>query len=350
MIVAHLDLDAFFAAVEELEQPELRTKALIVGGDPHGRGVVMTANYEARKFGIHSAMSSAEAVRRCPHALFVPPRHSVYRDYSQAVWSTVRGVVPTVERTGLDEGYLDVGEVATDFLQARKVAEAVQTSVRASTSLTCALGVSTSKVVAKIASDCRKPGGLTVVPAGAEAAFLAPFAVRRLPGIGPRAEQRLIAAGVDTIGALAVLEDAELKRLLPGSVGRVLRDRARGIDPRTLELSSERISISVENTFERDLTDRAQLYDELRRMAERVAEHLARNGQTARTVTTKLRYSDFSIRSRSTSLRVGIDDGVRIGELACGLLDRALTDRPGALRLVGVGVSGLASHRQLALV
>src|ERR671931_2047843 len=181
LIVAHLDLDAFFAAVEELENPELRTKPLVVGGDPHGRGVVATANYEARKFGIHSAMSCAEALRRCPHAVFVPPRHPVYRDYSQAVWSTVRGVVPTAERTGLDEGYLDVGEVAVDFLEARKVAEAVQTSVRASTSLTCALGVSTSKVVAKIASDCRKPGGLTVVPAGAEAAFLAPFAVRRLP-------------------------------------------------------------------------------------------------------------------------------------------------------------------------
>jgi DNA polymerase IV len=350
MIVAHLDLDAFFAAVEELEQPELRTKALIVGGDPHGRGVVMTANYEARRFGIHSAMSSAEALRRCPHAVFVPPRHSVYRDYSQAVWSTVRGVVPTVDRTGLDEGYLDVGEIAADFLQARKVAEAVQTAVRAATSLTCALGVSTSKVVAKIASDVRKPGGLTVVPAGAEPEFLAPFPVRRLPGIGPKAEERLLAAGVETIGALASLGDADLKRLLPGSVGRVLRDRACGIDPRPLELSTERISISVENTFERDVADRPQLHSELRRMAERVAEYLARNGQTARTVTTKVRYADFSIRSRSTSLRVGIDDPVRIGELACALLDRALTDRPGALRLVGVGVSGLATHRQLALV
>src|SRR4051794_19002023 len=151
MIVAHLDLDAFFAAVEELESPELRTKPLIVGGDPHGRGVVMTANYEARRFGIHSAMSSAEALRRCPQALFVPPRHAVYRQYSQAVWSTVRGVVPTVERTGLDEGYLDLGEVARDFLQARRVAEAVQTAVGAGTSLGCSLGVSTSKVVAKIA-------------------------------------------------------------------------------------------------------------------------------------------------------------------------------------------------------
>ncbi len=216
LIVAHLDLDAFFAAVEELENPELRTKPLIVGGDPHGRGVVATANYEARTFGIHSAMSCAEALRRCPHAVFVRPRHSVYREYSQHVWETVRGVVPTVERTGLDEGYLNVGEVAADFLAARKVAEAVQTAVRAATSLTCALGVSTSKVVAKIASDFRKPGGLTVVPAGTEARFLEPFPVRRLPGVGPKAEERLVAAGIETIGALAALEDADLKRLLSG--------------------------------------------------------------------------------------------------------------------------------------
>src|ERR671927_1937170 len=190
MILAHLDLDAFFAAVEELENPELRSRPLVVGGDPHGRGVVATANYEARRYGIHSAMSAAEALRRCPHALFVRPRHTVYRDYSRAVWESVRGIVPTVERTGLDEGYLDVGEVAGDFLEARALAEAVQTSVRAATSLTCSLGVSTSKVVAKVASDARKPGGLTVVPAGSEAAFLASFAARRLPGVGPKAEAR----------------------------------------------------------------------------------------------------------------------------------------------------------------
>ena len=350
LIVGHLDLDAFFAAVEELENPELRTKPLVVGGDPHGRGVVATANYEARKFGIHSAMSCAEALRRCPHAVFIPSRHSLYREYSRHVWDTVRGVVPTVEKTGLDEGYLDVGEVAEDFLAARKVAEAVQTAVRAATSLTCALGVASSKVVAKIASDYRKPGGLTVVRPGSEARFLAPFDVRRLPGVGPKAEQRLVGAGAATIGALAELADADLKRLLPGSVGRVLRDRARGIDPRGLELQTERNSISVENTFERDLTDRAQLHAELRRMADQVAKHLQETGRVARTVSTKVRYTDFSIRSRSTSLRVGIDAGEQIGELACGLLDRALTDRPGALRLVGVGVSGLATHRQLALV
>ena len=350
MIVAHLDLDAFFAAVEELEQPELRAKPLVVGGDPHGRGVVATANYAARKYGIQSAMSCAEALRRCPHAVFLRPRHRLYKEYSRAVWAVVREVVPTVERTGMDEGYLDVGEVADDFSHARAVAEAVQAAVRGATSLTCSLGVSTSKVVAKIASDRRKPGGLTVVPAGREAAFLAPFPIRRLPGVGPRAEERFRRAGVETIGALAALDDEQLKRLLPGKLGPLLRDRARGIDSRPLETSSETISISTEETFERDVSDRDQLYAEIRQMAERVAERLAASSQTARTVTTKVRYSDFSIRSRSTSLPVGIDDGARIGELACSLLDRALADRAGALRLVGVGVSGLESHRQLALV
>jgi DNA polymerase-4 len=295
-------------------------------------------------------MSCAEARRRCPHAIFVRPRHSVYREYSQEVWSAVRDVVPTVERTGLDEGYLDLGEVAANFSEARALAEAVQTSVRGATRLTAAMGVATSKVVAKIASDRRKPGGLTIVPPGREATFLAPFDVRRLPGVGPRSEARLRAAGLETIGALAALTDPELRQLLPGKVGVLLRDRARGIDPRPLETTSERISISTEETFERDIADRDRLKDELRRMATGLAKHLRKKGETARTVTTKVRYPDFAIRSRSTSLPVGTDDPERIGELACQLLDRALDDRPGPLRLVGVGVSGFEPHRQLALV
>jgi DNA polymerase-4 len=348
-IVAHLDLDAFYAAVEELENPELRTKPLVVGGDPRGRGVVATANYVARRYGIHSAMSAAEAIRRCPQAVFVRPRHSLYREYSRHVWSTVRGIVPTFEQTGLDEGYLDLGEVARDFLEGRVVAEAVRTAVRAATSLTCSLGVASCKVAAKVGSDARKPGGLVVVAPGREAAFLAPFDVRRLPGVGPKAEERLRVAGIETVGRLAALDDDELRRLLPGSVGALLRDRARGVDPRRLELDAERVSISVENTFERDLVDRERLHDELRGMAAEVAESLRRSGQTARTVTTKLRYDDFSIRSRSTSLEVGIDDSEQIAALACRLLDRGLRDRPGALRLVGVGVSGLAAFRQLPL-
>jgi DNA polymerase IV len=350
VIVAHLDLDAFFAAVEELEQQELAAKPLVVGGDPHGRGVVATANYEARKYGIRSAMSCAEALRRCPHAVFVRPRHRTYGEYSHAVWTAVREVVPTVERTGMDEGYLDVGEVAADFDRARAVAEAVQAAVRGATSLSCSLGVATCKVVAKVASDRRKPGGITIVRAGREAAFLAPFPVRLLPGVGPRAEQRLRAAGIERIGGLAALEDDVLKRVLPGKIGRLLRARARGIDARRLEHQpAKSVSVSQEETFPRDVADRAQLHAELRRMALNLAEHLVKTDRVARTVTTKLRYPDFSIRSRSSTLAVGSADAEAIGDLACALLDRGLRDRPGALRLVGVSVSNLEPYQQLAL-
>ncbi|MGZ4354383.1 MAG: DNA polymerase IV [Gaiellaceae bacterium] len=350
MIVAHLDLDAFFAAVEELENPELRTKPLVVGGDPHGRGVVATANYEARKYGIHSAMSAAEALRRCPAAVFVKPRHQLYRQYSQEVWGLVREIVPRVEQVGIDEGYLGLDAVARDFHEARAIAEAVKASVRARTALSCSLGVARSKVVAKIASDHRKPGGIVVVRPGQEERFLAPFDIRVLPGVGPRGEQHLRRLGIETIGDLARIGDEQLPSLLPGKVGRQLRDRARGIDPRDLELHVERISISNEETFPRDVGDVERLHDELRRMAVGLAEHLARKQQTARTVTTKLRYPDFAIRTRSTSLPVGTADAQRIGDLACALLDRALRDRPGPLRLVGVGVSGLEPHLQLSLV
>ncbi|HEV2591127.1 MAG TPA: DNA polymerase IV [Gaiellaceae bacterium] len=349
MLVAHLDLDAFFATVEELEDPSLKKVPLIVGGDPHGRGVVATANYVARGFGIHSAMSASEALRRCPHAVFVRPRHSLYKDYSREVWSTIREIVPTVEQAGIDEGYLDLGEVAPSFEDARALAEAVQAVVRARTRLSCSLGVASSKVVAKIASDRRKPAGITAVRPGTEARFLAPFPIRLLPGVGPRAEERLMRGGVETIGALAMLGDNELRHLLPGKVGAELRNRARGIDPRPLEVSTERISVSSEETFARDIADPERLHDELRRMAVGLAEHLQQRGQVARTVTTKVRYPDFSIRTRSTSLPVGIADAERIGELACSLLDRALRDRPGPLRLVGVGVSGLAGDVQLTL-
>jgi DNA polymerase-4 len=349
MIVAHVDLDAFFAAVEELEHPELAAQPLVVGGDPRGRGVVATANYVARTYGIRSAMSCAEALRRCPHAVFVTPRHRAYSEYSRAVWAAIREVVPTAERTGLDEGYLDIGEVAPDFGRARVVAEAVQAAVRGATSLSCSLGVASCKVVAKVASDRKKPGGITVVPAGREAAFLAPFPVRLLPGVGPRAEERLAAAGIELIGDLAALGDPELARLLPGKIGRLLRDRAQGIDPRPLVEPVASISIGHEETFPRDVSDREQLHAELRRMAFRVAGHLAESGQVARTVTTKLRYPDFSIRSRSTTLSAGVADGERIGRLACQLLDRALADRPGALRLVGVSVSKIEDFEQLAL-
>lgn len=351
MIVAHVDLDAFFAAVEELDDPELRRKPLVVGGDPRGRGVVATANYEARRYGIQSAMSCAEALRRCPHAVFLRPRHSHYGQVARRVWASIREVVHVVERTGIDEGYLDLTDQTRDFLEARALAEAVQTAVRGTTQLTCSIGIASCKVVAKIASDRRKPGGITVVPGGREAAFLAPLDVRKLPGVGPRAEQRLRAARVETIGALASLSDADLAALLPGKVGTLLRNRARGIDRRRVEqLDEPPVSISHEETFERDVDDRDQVHAELTRMAESLAKSLRERGLFARTVTTKLRYGDFTTRTRSETIEVATDDAQRIATLACALLDRALEQRSGALRLVGVGVSGLQPVSQLALV
>ena len=350
MIIAHLDLDAFFAAVEELEDPRLRTQPLVVGGDPKGRGVVATANYVARRYGIRSAMSCAEALRRCPHAFFVRPSRNRYSAYSRTVWDCVREITPTVERTGIDEGYLDVGEVASDFGEARAVAEAVQISVRAATSLSCSLGVASCKVVAKIASDRRKPGGITVVRAGQERSFLAPLDIRLLPGVGPHSERRLSAAGIETIGALAELDDRELSTVLRGKVGRLLRHRAQGIDPRPFAGPAEAISISHEETFPRDVESRTQLHAELNAMAGRIVERLDVLGQAGRTITTKVRYGDFSIRSRSRTLAEPTDQAERIGEVACQLLDRALQDRPGALRLVGVGVSNLVNERQVPLV
>jgi DNA polymerase-4 len=350
VIVAHVDLDAFFAAVEELDRPELRTQPLIVGGDPHGRGVVATANYEARRYGIHSAMSCAEALRRCRHAVFLRPRHSHYRDVSRRVWRAIREVTPVVEQTGLDEGYLDLTGQATDFLGARALAEAVQTAVRGTTQLTCSLGVAPCKVVAKIASDRRKPAGITVVPAGREAAFLAPLPVRTLPGVGPRAEERLRSGGITIIGALAALTDGELTTLLPGKIGAELRERALGIDRRRVHpISEPPVSISHEETFDRDVVERSRLHDELRGMAKNLEARLRERGLYARTITTKLRYSDFTTRTRSETVAAATDDAGVIGQLACALLDRALEQRAGALRLVGVGVSGLEAVAQLAL-
>ena len=250
----------------------------------------------------------------------------------------------------MDEGYLDFGDVPSDFRKCTPLAEAVQVAVRAPTSLSCSLGVGTTKVVAKVASDRRKPGGIMVVSPGREAAFLAPFPGPAAPGGGAAGRGAPAAAGIELIGGLAALEDADLKRVLPGKIGRLLRDRANGIDPRRLERSEpENVSISQEETFPRDVLDRERLHAELRRMALDLASHLEKHGRVARTVTTKLRYPDFSIRSRSQTLPAGSADGELIGELACQLLDRGLKDRPGALRLVGVGVSNIESHQQLAL-
>ena len=194
-VIAHLDLDAFFAAVEQLDRPELRGKPVVVGGDPRSRGVVSTASYEARRFGIRSAMSAAEAYRRCPKAIFVRPDMARYRERSRTVWGVVGSLVERFEQVGIDEGYLDLSGLVRRASDARALLGALQAAVRDATGLSCSLGCGTGKTVAKIASDHRKPGGIFVVAPGREAAFLAPLPLRALPGIGPRGEQRLLAAG-----------------------------------------------------------------------------------------------------------------------------------------------------------
>jgi DNA polymerase-4 len=344
-VLAHLDLDAFFAAVELHRRPELRGRPLVVGGDPRSRGVVATASYEARKYGIRSAMSCSEALRRCPAAVFVRPDHRTYREWSRRVWEVVRENAPVVEQIGIDEGYLVLADGDPEQ-QAALVRQAIRDRVR----LSASMGVAACKVVCKIASDMRKPGGITYVPLGQEAAFLAPLEVRRLPGVGPKGEQRLATLGITTIGGLAELDDDRLGQVLGGRGWVELRDRARGIDPRPVSAEpGEAISISSEETFETDIADRAELHARLHEMAGPLAGSLRSSGRTARTVTTKLRYPDFSIVTRSHSLAVGTDDEMQIGELACMLLDRALDQRPSALRLVGLGVSGFQYHQQLTL-
>ncbi len=344
-MIAHLDIDAFFAAVEMHRHPELRGRPIIVGGDPHGRGVVATANYAARRFGIRSAMSAAEALRRCPDLVVVPPDIAHYREWSARVWELVRTMSSAVEVLGLDEGYLELPDD-----DAGAAAEAVRAAVARDVRLSCSLGVATCKVVAKVASDHDKPGGVTVVAPGDEAAFLAPLPVRALPGVGPRTEERLRAGGITLIGELAALDDDGLAAVAGGRNGDDLRRRANGVDPRRVEsVPAERVSISSERTFATDVRDGAQLEQIARELAARVAVVLRRRERAARTVTLKLRYADFSTVTRGWTVRAATDDEAFIQGTACALLRRALDERAGPLRLMGVGVSGLSAERQLTL-
>jgi DNA polymerase-4 len=348
-VIAHLDLDAFFAACEQLDRPELRGLPLVVGGKPESRGVVATASYEARAFGIGSGMSSAEARRRCPHAVFVPPDHARYKERSQEVWGLVGQICPRIEQVGIDEGYLDLsGMVAHEA--ARSLLGALQAAVREATGLTCSLGAGGSKTVAKIASDRRKPGGIVVVPPGGDAAFLAPLPLRLLPGVGPKAGERLRAAGCEKIGDLAELDVATLAMVLPGKVGEALQQRARAIDERPVVVEpGEPVTISCEETFERDLVERDRMGSELELLAERVWGRLERYDYRARTVTVKLRYPDFAIVTRARTLDAAVESAAELMRIAGELLDKALADRPAPVRLLGVGTGKLSRDPALQL-
>jgi DNA polymerase-4 len=341
-------MDAFFASVEEIEHPELRGHPLVIAGNTLGdRGVVSTANYLAREFGVHSAMPVAEARRLCPQANFVPPSIGLYSRYSRRIWEIIQEMAPAVERAGMDEGYLDLGPVSVDEAVAR--ARAIQARVQHETQLTCSLGIAMSKVVAKVASDRDKPAGMTVVVPGEEQAFLSPLPVRALPGVGPKSEERLRALNVSTIGELAALDDAALESTLTGKMGQVLRERARGISSRSLDAPQPPVSYSEEETFPADVHDRERLHAELVRLAGHLAERLCVRGEAAYTVSCKVRYPDLSIRTRTKTLSCATDDPRRIAEVGYSLLLRALLDRDEPLRLVGLRLSGLANEYQMPL-
>jgi DNA polymerase-4 len=344
--IMHADLDAFYASVEQLDKPSLRGKPVVVGGTGP-RGVVATASYEAREFGVRSAMSTAEARARCPHAAFLMPRFAAYHAASTTVMGLLRELSPLVEPLSLDEAYVDLAagghrDLSDDGVCA--LARALRARVRELTGLTVSVGAGSSKLIAKIASDLDKPDGLLVVRAGGEAALLRPLPVTRLPGVGPATAVRLRSIGVRSIGDLADLPDATAVSALGHAHGHGLRLLALGLDSRPVIADRESKSVSVEDTFDRDIADVARLAAIIDTMARRVVGRLRRSRLSGRTVSVKVRLHDFTTLTRSATVPAPTDDARTVLRLARALL--ADVDTSGGVRLLGVGVSSLADWTQ----
>lgn len=341
--IIHADLDAFYAAVEQRDNPELRGRPVLVGGRPDGRGVVAAASYEARRFGVHSAMPMATAVRHCPEGVIIRPRFERYREMSRQIMDIFRAVTPLIEPQSLDEAYLDITDAAGPYPpRAVAIAIDIKDQVRTETGLTISVGLSAVKCVAKIASDLQKPDGLVVVPAGAEREFLAPLAVGKLVGIGPKSAARLIAGGINTIGDLAAMPDDWFTRRF-GKRGAGIRDRARGVANEPVQTSRETKSISSETTFREDLSAADELMGVIERLAGSVADALNRKGFAGRTVTVKIRLADYTTFTRQQTLPESTGDDATIAAVAWTLLEREM--QPGrAFRLLGVGVSGFGGN------
>ncbi|WP_328999642.1 DNA polymerase IV [Kribbella sp. NBC_00709] len=345
--VLHVDLDAFFAAVEQRDKPSLRGKPVVVGGIGV-RGVVSTASYEARKYGVRSAMSTAEARSRCPHAAYLSPRFEAYRQSSQAVMAEMRALSPLVEPLSLDEAFIDLAASGLSGLtvdDVEAIAQDLKDAIRkVSGGLTASVGAGTSKLIAKIASELDKPDGVVVVPAGTEAEFLAPMQVTVIPGVGPATAQRLSMAGVRTVADLQQLDEDELIRQVGSAHGTSLHRLAVAADDRPVVSDRETKSVSVEDTFETDIIDRALLAAISDRMAHRVSERLQKAQLSGRTVTVKTRMHDFTTHTRSSTLAGPTDDARVIARVARRLLEES--EIGGGIRLLGVGVSSLADWIQ----
>jgi DNA polymerase-4 len=352
--ILHLDMDAFFASVEQASKPSLRGKAVVVGG-LGGRGVVATASYEARVFGVHSAMPMAQARRRCPNAAFLIPRFELYRQVSDFVMGLLRQLSPLVEPLSLDEAFVDLeagpygellreGGPAAGAALARALAEDLRADILHGIGLTASVGLSGTKFLAKIASEQAKPDGLVLIEPGREREVLDPLPVRALPGVGPATAETLRRLGLTLVSHVAATPEDELVRLLGRAHGAGVHALALGRDERAVVAERDAKSVSVEDTFEVDLADRDMIRFELDRLAERCVRRLRAAGRSGRTVVIKVRRFDFSTLTRSETLPAPTDDPLVIAAMARRLLEQV--ELTGGVRLLGVGVSGLADFTQ----
>ena len=346
--ILHVDMDAFYASVEQRDDPRLRGQPVIVGGTSN-RGVVAAASYEVRKFGVRSAMPIREALRRCPHAICVKPRMSVYRDVSHQVFAIFHEYTPIVEGLSLDEAFLDVTASLALKGDAVGIARGIKDQIRSVTQLGASVGVAPNKLVAKIASELEKPDGLTVVHAGNMRAVLDPLSVRRLPGLGRKLGERVEAAGVATLGALRVAPDAVLWPIF-GRDSQRMRERASGIDERPVMAEWDEKSISAEETFFSDLADHGKMQAEVLRLADRAGQRMRAQNLASGCVQVKIRRADFVTFTRQKRFEPSTTDSRTIAKLAAELLAAWLSEQPRArVRLLGVGVNHLHAADQMDL-
>lgn len=336
--IIHVDMDAFFASVEQRDNPGLRGKPVAVGG-AGGRGVVAAASYEARKFGVKSAMPSATARRLCPDLVFVRPRFDAYKEASRQIHRVFEHYTPIIEPLSLDEAYLDVTDDRLGIGSATRIAQLIRQEIRAKTALTASAGVSYNKFLAKLASDQNKPDGLCVIRPGEGAAFVAGLPIRRFHGVGPKAEEKMQKLGIAT-GADLVAKDIAFLRQHFGSMGDYLFRAARGIDLRPVAAHRVRKSVGGERTFSEDIGSGAALRETLENIIAIVWERIAANGARGRTVTLKLKFTDFRIMTRATSLPDYVSGREQFAQAARALLEAELPLR-GPIRLMGLTLSGL---------
>ncbi len=341
----HIDMDAFFAAVEQRDNPELRGKPVIVGGNPNSRSVVSTCSYEARKFGVHSAMPTSQAKQLCPQGIFLEPDFKRYSEASDTIMSIFHTYTPLVESVSLDEAYLDVSKNKLKLNDPVKLAELIKQHIFAATKLTASAGVAPEMFLAKIASDMNKPNGLTVVYPEKVLDFLKNLPVRKLPGVGPKTEEILHGMTIETCGDVWGIKVEMLVARL-GKWGRTLFEMAKGEDNREVNPYWERTQISAEETLEKDTLDKNKLMKKLAQISERVFYELEQEGRSGKTIVLKIKYYDFEQITRSMTLSSFVKESRVLYETACDLLRRKTLAGRKPIRLIGVGVSGLCGRAQ----